>query len=301
MAEGRLGGILVALVTPFTADGGRIDEAALAGLVDHLVEAGVHGLVPAGTTGEFTTLSVDERRRLTEATVKAADGRVPVVVGTGALTPADTVALSQHAEQAGAAAVMVVPPFYDPLSFAELAAFLEKVGAAIGIPLVYYNVPGATGLHLTPAQLGQLGSIPGVDYIKDTSGDAVALTEMLTARRGQITTFNGWDTLTFTGLALGASGSVWGAANLVPVLAVRLWDAMAVDGDFKEGRRLWSVLWPICDLLEAHNYVAGMKAGLEVVGRPAGPVRPPILALGAEARARLAELLDAASDLDGVS
>jgi dihydrodipicolinate synthase/N-acetylneuraminate lyase len=294
MDDARLHGILVALVTPFTDDGQRIDGAALTDLVRHLLRTGVHGLVPGGTTGEFTVLSDAERRQLTELTIEAANGQIPVVVGTGALAPATTISLSEHAQESGAAAVMVTPPFYDPLRFPELVAFLRQVSAAIDIPIVYYNVPGATGLHLRPAQLAELGSIDGVDYIKDTSGDAVALTEMLTARRDAITTFNGWDTLTFTGLTLGATGSVWGAANLVPGLAVQLWDAVAVRGDLDEGRRLWSMLWPICDLLEANNYVAGMKAGLELLGRPVGPVRAPILALENAQRDRLHELLTAA-------
>jgi dihydrodipicolinate synthase/N-acetylneuraminate lyase len=298
MAHAELGGILVAMVTPFTEDGSRIDERALRALVDHLVEVGVHGLVPAGTTGEFTTLRDDERRQLTELTVAAADGRVPVIVGTSALTARDTLALSQHAEQAGASAVMVAPPFYDPLRVPELHAFLGAVGSAIDIPIVYYNVPGATGLTLTASELGELGTLPNVRYIKDTSGDAVSLTELLTARREQITTFNGWDTLTFTGLALGASGSVWGAANLVPELAVHLWEAVAERGDLDEGRRLWSVLWPICDRLEATNYVAGMKAGLELLGRDVGPVRAPILPLDADARVRLEVALRAAQAYD---
>src|ERR671921_91014 len=110
-------GVLPALITPFTDDGSDVDTAALAGIVDRLVDAGVGGLVPGGSTGEFTTLTNAERRRLVEATVEAAAGRVPVVAGTGALSTREAVELSRHAEQAGAAAVMVVPPFYDAPSW----------------------------------------------------------------------------------------------------------------------------------------------------------------------------------------
>ena len=104
-------GVLPALITPFTADGAAIDPAALAAIVERQVDAGVGGLVPGGSTGEFTTLTNAERRQLTELTVAAADGRVPVVAGTGALSTRETVELSVHAERSGATAVMVVPPF----------------------------------------------------------------------------------------------------------------------------------------------------------------------------------------------
>src|ERR671932_1084366 len=112
-------GVLPALVTPFTADGEAIDTAALAAIVERLVGAGVGGLVPGGSTGEFTTLSNAERRALVEVTVEAAAGRVPVVAGTGALSTRETVELSVHAEACGAAAVLIVAPFFDPLSWRE--------------------------------------------------------------------------------------------------------------------------------------------------------------------------------------
>src|ERR687884_687944 len=136
-------GVLPALVTPFTDDGEAIDTGALAALVERLVGAGVGGLVPGGSTGEFTTLTNAERRRLVEVTVEAAAGRVPVVAGTGALSTRETVELSVHAERAGAAAVMVVPPFYDPLGWRELQAHYGAVADAIDIPIMYYNLPAA--------------------------------------------------------------------------------------------------------------------------------------------------------------
>src|SRR5918996_5880663 len=115
-------GVLPALITPFTDDGSAVDTAALAAIVDRLIGAGAAGLVPGGSTGEFTTLSHAERRALVETTVEAAAGRVPVVAGAGALSTGETVELSVHAEQAGAAAVMIVPPFYESLSWRELLA-----------------------------------------------------------------------------------------------------------------------------------------------------------------------------------
>src|SRR5829696_756081 len=170
-------GVLPALITPFTEDGGAIDTQALAANVERLVGAGVGGLVPGGSTGEFTKLSHAERRTLTEATVEAAAGRVPVVPGTGALSTRETVELSVHAEQAGAAAVIVVPPFYDRLSWRELLAHYTAVADAIDIPIMYYNLPSATGVTLTAEQFRELQRA-GVSCLKDTGGDAVAATEL---------------------------------------------------------------------------------------------------------------------------
>src|SRR5919109_4369465 len=146
-------GVLPALITPFTEDGRMIDTGALAAIVDRLVGAGVGGLVPGGSTGEFTTLSNAERRELVEATVQAAAGRVPVVAGTGALSTRETVELSVHAERAGASAVMIVPPFYDALSWRELLAHYAAVAEQISIPIMYYNLPSASGVTLDGGQL----------------------------------------------------------------------------------------------------------------------------------------------------
>lgn len=283
-------GILVALVTPFTQDY-RVDDAGIGHHVDRMVAAGIHGLVPLGTTGEFTTLTHEERRHVTDAVIEAAAGRIPVYPHTGAQSTAETIDLSVHAQQAGAAGVMIVPPYYDPLRLHELHAHLTAVGSAIDIPIVYYNVPGATGIRLTPAELAGLREIPNVRYIKDTSGDFSSVTALLVKYADAITTFNGWDTLTFGALATGATGSVWGMANLLPEQAVQLYEALAVKGDLAEGRRLWQGLWPVNDLLESHNYVAAIKAGLDAIGESAGPTREPIRPISDQARAELAAAL----------
>src|SRR5919202_5352914 len=168
-------GVLPALITPYTADGVAIDAHALSANVERLIAGGVAGLVPGGSTGEFTTLSHAGRRQLVEATLEAAAGRVPVVAGTGALSTRETVELSVHAERAGAAAVMIVPPFYDALSWRELRAHYTAVADAIAIPIMYYNLPSATGVTLTAEQFRKLP----VAALKDTGGDTVAATELI--------------------------------------------------------------------------------------------------------------------------
>lgn len=289
-------GVLTALVTPFHADG-SIDGAGIQRHVDRQVAAGIQGVVPLGTTGEFTTMTHDERKHVTEAVIEAAAGRIGVFPHTGAQSTAETIELSVHAQKAGATGLMIVPPYYDPLSIPALHAHLTAVGEAVDIPIVYYNVPGATGIRLDAEELAALGDIKNVDYIKDTSGDFSTVTAMLIGYADRITLFNGWDTLTFGALATGAKGSVWGMGNLLPEQAVRLFEALAIKDDLIEGRRLWNGLWKVNSLLESTNYVAAIKGGLEDLGFSAGPVRAPLQPASAEFRAELAAALRAAQAL----
>jgi 4-hydroxy-tetrahydrodipicolinate synthase len=281
-------GVLPALITPFTADGSALDGDALAANVERLIGAGVGGLLPGGSTGEFTTLSHAERRQLVELTVEAAAGRVPVVAGTGALSTEETVELSVHAEQAGAAAVMVVPPFYDALSWRELLAHYTAVADAIGIPIMYYNLPSASGVTLSADQLRELP----ISSLKDTGGDAVAATELI--QTGGPTLLNGYDTLTFAALAAGVRAVVWGAASILPEHCVELHRLLIDDIDLPAARELWARLWPVCQFLEAQSYSAAVKTACALVGDRTGPVRAPLLPLDDEVTAKLAGLLERA-------
>ncbi|CRL18646.1 Aldolase-type TIM barrel [Penicillium camemberti] len=272
-----LHGILVALITPFTDDKTAIDESRLQAHIEHLIKAGVHGLVPGGSTGEFTTLTVAERKQLTELCVKFAAGRVPVVAGTGSLSSAEAVELSVHAAQVGAASDNGRAPIH----------------TASGLPIVFYNIPAASGITLSPTEIAGLSKV-GVKYLKDTSGNAPALTELIFGLSDQITSFNGWDTLTFYGLAAGAPGGVWGAANIIPELAVELYEAVSVKGDLKLGREIWAKAWPICKFLEAHSYAAAVKTGVELIGQPTGGLRKPFALLNPELTAELKQLLQKA-------
>jgi 4-hydroxy-tetrahydrodipicolinate synthase len=282
-------GVLPALITPFTEDGAAIDTGALAAIVDRLVAGGVGGLVPGGSTGEFTTLSHGERRLLIETTVEAAAGRVPVVAGTGALSTRETVELSVHAEQTGAAAVMIVPPFYDALSWRELLAHYSAVADAIGIPIMYYNLPGASGVTLTAEQLQQLP----ITCLKDTGGDAVAATELI--QTDGPTLLNGWDTLTFAALAAGVRAVVWGVASILPGLCVELHRLLIDDIDLPAARDLWARLWPLCQFLESQSYPAAVKTACGLVGDTTGPVRAPLLPLVDPVARELASLLEHAA------
>ena len=293
MAVEQFTGILAAVVTPFTADASAVDEAAIQRQTDHILGNGVRGLVPGGSTGEFTTLTNAERRRAAEVYIEAVAGRGPVIVGTAALSTAETVELSKHANDAGADAVMLVPPFYDIPSWDELLAHFAAVSDAIDIPIMYYNLPALTGTELTPDQFAELARKTRVTCFKDTGGDAVKFTTILQNHADDIQAINGYDTLSFYGLAAGAKASVWGAASVIPRLCADLFEALAVRIDLEEGRAVWKKIYPICEFLEAHNYPGAIKAGLELIGNPAGPTRRPILPLAPEYVEQFRQILTA--------
>ena len=258
-------GVLPALITPFTDDGRAIDTDALGAIVDRLVAAGVGGLVPGGSTGEFTTLSHAERRQLVEVTVDAAAGRVPVVAGTGALSTRETVELSAHAEQAGAAAVMIVPPFYEAPVVARAARALHR-GCRRDLDPDHVLQP-AERLR----RAAQRRAVPQswrVKWLKDTSGDATAATELI--QTDGPTLLNGWDTLTFTALAAGVRAVVWGTASIVPEQCVELHRLLIDDIDLPAARELWARLWPLCRFLEGQSYSAAVKAACALVGDTTG-------------------------------
>ncbi|ETS84176.1 hypothetical protein PFICI_02201 [Pestalotiopsis fici W106-1] len=292
MASQELKGIMVALITPYAADG-SVDYAAIDAHVNRMIDAGVHGLVPGGSTGEFPALTTEERKKTLEQVIKSAAGRVPVIAGIGDLSTTKTIDLAKHASQAGAAALMVVPPFYDAPNLDQLREFMKEIHDASGIDIMYYNIPSASGVTLKPEEIASLADV-GVKYLKDTSGNGPAFTELLFGHEHKITAFNGWDTLTFYGLAAGAKGGVWGATNIIPELSIQLWDAVAVNGDLKRGRELWKKIWPICNFLESHNYASAVKTGMELRGWKTGGPRKPFALLGDAPKNEIASLLKAA-------
>jgi len=288
-------GIFAATATPFSPDGHRVDEAGIGRLTSRLLAAGVAGLVPCGSTGEFVHLTHEERLRVVECFIEAAGGRVPVVAHTGALTTAETVELSVRAEAAGASSVMVVPPFYDVLSWRELVSHYSAVADAVSVPIVLYNIPSLTGVQLSPEKIVELvEAVPSIRYLKDTSGNASALVELVERYSDRVTTLNGWDSLTMLGFACGTRASIWGAVNVVPELCVALWTAAVPQADLNAAHVIWKRLWPIMNFFETHPYVPSVKAGCDLIDESAGPPRRPFLPLESRDRAELCTLLRAA-------
>lgn len=290
----RFEGILPALITPFTSDATAIDEPALRAVVDRAIRAGVGGLVSTGSTGEVSSLGADERRQVLETVVDEAAGRVPTIAGTTGLTTAETIALSVHAERGGAAAVMVMPPFYGAPTWRETLAHFAAVADRISIPIVYYHMPSVSGTSPTLEQFEELRRVANVAAMKDSSGDAVLATALIQAGDRVPTYLNGADTLTFAALAAGVRAVIWGAAPFLPAEAVRLHRLLIVDGDLAAARALWSDLYPITAFLEGTSYVAAVKAACRIVGLTTGPVRAPLLELTEAERDQLAALLAAA-------
>ncbi|RJQ91198.1 dihydrodipicolinate synthase family protein [Amycolatopsis panacis] len=299
--KNELGGIMAALATPLSGDGSTVDRDSIALLVDYVVGGGVAGVIPCGSTGEFAALTMDERMEVVEAVAEAARSRVALIPHVGALRPADAAELTRHAAARGAAAVMAVPPFYDPLSWAEIVGYYAEIAAAApGLPIMAYHYPSATGGRITAGQIDELTrSVPAVRYLKDSSGDAQLVDELLAHTEGSsLTVFNGSDSLTFQGLACGATGSVWGAATFMPRLAVEFFETVHERRDLEQGRRMWRKIRPICRLLEDAGYPAAVKAACELAGLPLGPTRAPLRPISAEAREQLHRLLDAAGLID---
>lgn len=285
-------GVIPAVPTPMSEGGEGVDLKAIHSLVDFLVGSHVGGILIGGSTGEVATLTRQERLHITDAAIGAARGRVPTIVHTTALSTREAVTLSVHAEKAGAAAVMVLPPFYEPLSWEELTSHFKAISDAISIPIVLYNLPMAAGIKISPERVGEIiAEVPNVRYVKDSTGDAVALTELIHRYGDQVSVMNGWDTLTFYGLAAGTRACIWGAATFMPARCVQLFDTLVRTPDLAIARRIWADIWPICAFLEQNGYVRGVKAACDLVGIPLGGIRAPYQPLAGGLLAQLTELL----------
>jgi 4-hydroxy-tetrahydrodipicolinate synthase len=270
----KLGGILAAVSTPFTATG-EVDESRLRAHVDFLIDNGLHGLVPCGSTGEFAALSLDERKRVTEIVIEQAAGRVPVAPQTGSTRTADAVDLSRHAAAAGADALLVVQPFYEAPTRREVIEYFATVGEAAGVPVIAYNLPGVTGMNLDrPFYRDLLERTDAVKYVKDTSGSIEQAFDLIFNLSDAIDTFVGWDTIVLPAFSAGAAGSIWGAPNFAPRECVAIYD-LAVAGKTAEAFDLFKRLWNVFDFLGKEGYAVATKAAAQAVGVDLGTPRAP--------------------------
>ncbi len=266
-------GLVTPLLTPFAGD--ELDADALAGLVERQVAAGVAGVIVGGGSGEFGTLTVDERRRAAEVTLEALAGRLPMLVQTGALATRDAVALGTHAETIGAAGLMIASPFGEPISWRERKRFYEDVTAASSLPVMIYNTPPSGLLSL--AQIEELATLPNVSAIKDSSGDATALGDLLAwAADRDFAVYDGWDNLLDFAMERGAHGIVVGVANVIPAEVVRVMDAITAGspdaGPLWIALRIWVRAMESCS-----NYIAMCKALVRHDGLDLGDTRAPYL------------------------
>jgi 4-hydroxy-tetrahydrodipicolinate synthase len=230
MSDPLFRGVFPALVTPFRD--GAVDEAAFVALVERQIAGGVHGLVPVGTTGETSTLSHDEHRRVVELCVKTAKGRVPVIAGAGSNSTAEAIELVGHAKAVGADAALVVTPYYNRPSQEGLYAHYAAINEAVQLPVLVYNVPSRTSVDISDATLARLAVLPNIVGIKDATGD------MSRATLQRITCGDGWVMLTGDDptalgyMAHGGHGCISVTANVAPDLVSTFYNA-ALGGDWK--------------------------------------------------------------------
>lgn len=283
-------GVFAAVATPFDAEG-EVDQKRLRQLVDDLVSDGVHGLVPVGSTGEFASLTADERRRIVEVVTEQAAGRVPVVAHTGAMTSKESIELARHAEQTGAAGLLLLPPYKDRLSIEETTTYLRSVADTTSLPVVVYNLPLATGVNLTPEDfVGIAESSPNIAYVKDTCGDWHQLTRSIHDYGDVYSTLIGWDTMYLGALVEGAAGCILGSTNLTAKPFVSIYDAVQA-GDLGAARAEWDHVYPVVRFLLSGGYVGGLKGAMSAFGKSIGDPRSPLAAIGPERRSEISTIL----------
>lgn len=272
-------GTYTVLVTPFRQDGAAVDLPALERLIAYQLDQGIDGLIPLGSTGEFLSVSRDERTAIIETTLRAAAGQVPVLAGTGAEDTREAVALSREAERLGAAGVLVIPPFYSVPTDDELYVHYKTIADAIGIPVMVYNNPATANVDLTPAFLARLSTIAGCRYVKESTLDVTRVRDILAATDGRMDVFAG--VLGYESAWLGAVGWVAVCSNVAPGLSAQMFRTAAA-GDRATALPLYRRLAPLLPWVGGPRYVAGTKAALKLIGLDVGPPRPPRLPLPAE-------------------
>jgi 4-hydroxy-tetrahydrodipicolinate synthase len=269
-------GTYTVLVTPFTADGSEVDHAALARLVEFQIAEGIDGLIPLGSTGEFLSVSREERDAITETVIRAAAGRVPVLIGTGVEDTREAVALSRAAEKRGAAGVMVIPPYYSVPTEDELYVHYRTIADSIGIPVMVYNNPATANVDLTPPLLARLSTIEGCRYVKESTMDPTRVRDIIALCGDRMAVFAG--VLGFESAWLGAVGWVAVCSNVAPRLSADMFRAAAA-GDRDVALPLYRRLAPLLPWVGGPRYVSGTKAAFGLLGMDMGPPRPPRLPL----------------------
>lgn len=290
----RLHGIFPYLVSPVDQRGGAVREGVLADLVDHLVRRGVHGLSPLGSTGEFASLTFEQRRTVVRTVVAASAGRVPVVPGVAAAASHDAIRqATAYLEMGADAIVLILQPFFT-LSAEEVAGYFEQVAAAVPCPIVIYTNPPLLKFDIGLDTLERLSQVPTIRYIKDASPNTGRLLSILTRLEGRIDVFSASAHVPLLVFELGGVGWMAGPACIAPERCVAMYE------HFRAGRReeAWALqrpLWRLNELFQRHSLAACVKCALELQGFPVGDPIEPQRPLGEVARG---EIRDALAKLD---
>jgi 4-hydroxy-tetrahydrodipicolinate synthase len=288
MTEASLQGIVPAVITPFRDDE-LIDYEAWQNLIDVLISSGVHGLLVIGGQGEFFALTEEERQVAVRFCVQAVAGRVPVCANVGAVTTRQTVRLAQKAEEDGVNYLVVITPYYLKPSADELVEHYAEVCRSVRTPVLAYNIPERTGVELTPAILRRVaGECQNFVGLKDSSGKLGEIPEYTEAG---LAVFIGRDHMILDGLKLGCAGAVTACANVCPRAFVELYEAFQA-GDMEKAARLQALVEPLRRAFSLGTFPSVVKEAMNMSGVRAGACRRPVGPLPAEARQKLAEVLE---------
>ncbi|SIT05189.1 2,4-dihydroxyhept-2-ene-1,7-dioic acid aldolase [Alicyclobacillus vulcanalis] len=286
----RLRGSIVPMVTPFLEDG-SFDERAYRDLIEWQIESGSHGISCAGTTGEPSSLTVEEREYLFEVTVHAVRGRVPVVLGTGSTNHAETLRLTKTAEKLGADAALVIVPYYNRPSQEGLYRHFRAIADSVDIPIILYNIPGRTGVNLEPATMARLKrDCRNIVGVKESNKDFEQVTRVLKTCGRDFLVYSGIELLCYPMLALGGAGHISATANLMPREVARLYDLVQA-GRWHEALDLHYELAELNEALFWETNPGPVKACLAMMGKIRPVVRMPLALPGPELTEKLRAVL----------
>src|SRR6202048_1375718 len=263
-------GSFTALVTPFS--NGSVDEQAFRGMIDWQIAEGTDGLVPAGTTGESPTLSHDEHRHVVEWCVEQARGRVPVIAGAGSNRTGEAVELAQHAQACGAAAVLVVTPYYNKPTQEGLYQHFKAINDAIGIPIIIYNIPARSVIDMSVDTMKRLFELENIAGVKDATANVVRVSQQRAAMGTGFNQLSGEDATPLGFMAHGGHGCISVTSNVAPRLCAEFQSA-CLKGDFAAALELQGTLMPLHTALFLETHPAAARYALSVLGKCAEAVR----------------------------
>jgi 4-hydroxy-tetrahydrodipicolinate synthase len=286
----RFEGIYTPVVTPFHIDG-SVNRDALANVIENLIDKGVHGLISGGSTGENYAQTVQERLEIARFTKEIAKGRVPLIVGTGAMMTPDSIALATGAKELGADAILLATPPYSVPTEHENALNALAIDKAADLPVMLYNYPGRMGVNMGEEFLDRVGRSRNICAIKESSGDRNRV-QLLARDYPHIQMSCGMDDQALEFFAWGARSWVCGGSNFLPEEHVALYQACVVEGNFAKGRRIMSAMMPLMRVLEqGGKFIQAVKHGCEMAGQYAGPPRPPLHGLNKDDKRQLEQVV----------
>jgi 4-hydroxy-tetrahydrodipicolinate synthase len=281
-------GSFTALVTPF--QNGTVDEKAFRALVVWQIDEGTSGLVPVGTTGESPTLSHAEHKQVVEWCIEEARGRVPVIAGAGSNSTHEAIDLAQHAEKAGADAVLVVTPYYNKPTQEGLYQHFKAINDAIGIPIIIYNIPARSVIDMSVDTMARLYELKNIAGVKDATASMVRVSQQRAALGPEFTQLSGEDATALGFMAHGGHGCISVTSNVAPRLCAEFQSA-CLRGDFGAALRLQDKLMPLHQNLFIETNPSPVKYALSVLGKCGDTVRLPMVALSDKSKAAVREAM----------